>query len=138
MKRVVIGLLTAGTVSAGVYGFAATMNVGAASMGAGDAVVASCQDADVTSSYETAWNATSKTFEVSKVTVTGLQASCNDHKVGIALTGPGAEAGSTVSLWTATGATSVGDAAAADVPFVIATGRPAAEAVTGVQVVLSK
>ena len=66
MKRALIAFLTFGVVLAAVAGFAASMNVGGSSLGAGQGTVAKCDD--VTVAWGTpAWNGTA--FTVAQVTI---------------------------------------------------------------------
>jgi hypothetical protein len=132
MKRAIVATVTAATVFGGVYGFAATANVGSAAMGAGGAVVQSCQSEEIKVSYATAWDAVVRAHRVSSVTISGIKESCNGHALGVALTGTSGEA--TTSLYDATGSTGT----TGTVVISTAEAGPRAAAVTGVQVVVSK
>ena len=76
------------TVFAAVYGFAATLNVGANQLSAGNAAVASCQASGTpTGTYSVAYDPTVPGYKVSGVTVTGMDPACNGKTVSVTLTG---------------------------------------------------
>lgn len=131
MKRAIVATLTAVTVFGGVYGFATTANIGSSAMGAGGAVVQSCQSEEMTSSYGTSWSTTDKAYRVTSITVGGITEGCDDHAIGVALTG--GSGASTTSLFETTGSTGT----AGTVVFDTTSTGPLAASVTGVQVVVS-
>ena len=67
MKRALLAFLAFGVVLAAVAGFAATMNVGGSSLGAGTGSVTKCDDVNVAWGAPT-WNGTA--FTVGSVTIT--------------------------------------------------------------------
>jgi hypothetical protein len=87
-KRTLFAALLALTIFGAVYGFAATLSVGANSLSAGNASVASCQATGTpTGTYSVAYDATIPGYKVSQVTVTGMDPACNGKIVSITLTG---------------------------------------------------
>ena len=76
------------TIFGAVYGFAATLNVGANALSAGNASVASCQASGTpTGTYTVGYDSTLGGYKVSGVTVTGLDAGCATKAVSVTLTG---------------------------------------------------
>ena len=69
MRRALLAFLTFGVVLAAVAGFAATMGIGGSSLGAGDGVVAACDDVNVAWGTPS-WDAGTSKFVVSSVTIT--------------------------------------------------------------------
>ena len=89
-KRTIVAAVLALTIFGAVYGFAATLNVGASVLSAGNATVASCQQSGTpTGTYTLAYDATLHSYKVSGVTVTGMDANCNGKTVMVTLTGSG-------------------------------------------------
>lgn len=90
-KKLVVAGLTAVTVAGAAFAFANSLTVTSNTLGSGTGGVASpaCSP-DV--SYETTWNATSATFDVTEVTAT-TEAACDGMNVQAALTD------GTNSLW---------------------------------------
>jgi hypothetical protein len=87
-KRTVFSIVLALTIFGAVYGFAATLNVGANTLSAGNASVASCQASGTpTGTYTVAYDTTLAGYKVSGVTVTGLDAGCATKAVSVTLTG---------------------------------------------------
>ena len=87
-KRTVFSIVLALTIFGAVYGFAATLNVGANALSAGNASVASCQASGTpTGTYTVAYDSTLAGYKVSGVTVTGLDAGCATKAVSVTLTG---------------------------------------------------
>jgi hypothetical protein len=87
-KRTVLSIVLALTIFGAVYGFAATLNVGANTLSAGNASVASCQASGTpTGTYTVAYDTTLAGYKVSGVTVTGLDAGCATKAVSVTLTG---------------------------------------------------
>jgi hypothetical protein len=87
-KRTAFSIVLALTIFGAVYGFAATLNVGANTLSAGNASVASCQASGTpTGTYTVAYDSTLGGYKVSGVTVTGLDAGCATKAVSVTLTG---------------------------------------------------
>jgi hypothetical protein len=89
-KRTLISVVLALTIFGAVYGFAATLNVGANSLSAGNATVASCQASGTpTGTYTLAYDSAINGYKVSGITVTGMDPNCNGKTVSVTLTGAG-------------------------------------------------
>lgn len=88
-RRTVFALVLALTIFGAVYGFAATLNVGANALGAGNASVASCQVTGTpTGTYTVAYDSTIPGYKVATVVVTGLDnANCSGKAISVTLTG---------------------------------------------------
>jgi hypothetical protein len=87
-RRTLFAVLLALTIFGAVYGFAATLNVGANTLSAGNASVASCQASGTpTGTYTVAYDSTLGGYKVSGITVTGLDAGCATKAVSVTLTG---------------------------------------------------
>ncbi len=87
-RRTLFSVVLALTIFGAVYGFAATLNVGANALSAGNASVASCQASGTpTGTYTVAYDSTLAGYKVSGVTVTGLDAGCATKAVSVTLTG---------------------------------------------------
>jgi hypothetical protein len=130
-RRTILAVLLALTIFGTVYGFAATLNVGANALSAGNATVASCQATGTpTGTYTVSYDAVLG-YKVTGVTVTGMDPLCNGKTVSVTLTGAGA-----VSI--ASGS-AVYSSAGASTTVAIAglTGTPAANTVTGVSVAVN-
>jgi hypothetical protein len=131
-RRAIFAVLLALTIFGVVYGFAATLNVGANALSAGNAAVASCQATGTpTGTYALAYDATLPGYKVSSVTVTGMDPLCNGKTVSVTLTGA-----ANASL--ATGS-AVYNSAGASTTVAIASlvGTPNATGVTGVSVAVN-
>ncbi len=90
MKRTLFAAVLALTIFGAVYGFAATLNVNANALSAGNAAVASCQQSGTpTGTYTLAYDSTLHSYKVTGVTVTGMDAGCNGKTVMVTLTGSG-------------------------------------------------
>jgi hypothetical protein len=76
MKRALVALGVGSVIFASVYGLAASLNVSSGSLGAGNASVAACQSATLTSSYATAYSSSTPGYNVGVVTVSNLQSTC--------------------------------------------------------------
>jgi hypothetical protein len=86
-RKTVFALVLALTIFGAVYGFAATLNVGANTLSAGNATVASCETTGTpTGTYSLAYDTTNKAYGISGVTVTGLDAACAGKSVAVTLT----------------------------------------------------
>src|SRR6476660_8751478 len=76
-KKTLFALMLALTIFGAVYGFAATLNVGPDHLSAGNATVASCQATGTpTGTYTVAYDSTITSYQVTGVTVTGIDAGC--------------------------------------------------------------
>jgi hypothetical protein len=86
-RRTVVAVVLALTIFGAVYGFAATLNVGANTLSAGNASVASCESASTTGTYTVAYDATLGAYKVATVNVTGIDVACNGKAISVTLTG---------------------------------------------------
>ncbi len=87
-KRLIVAGLIAFLVFAATFGFAASLGgITGGTLGADDAVVASCDTNGVTVGYATAYN-TSGTdgYKVASVTVGGIDDACDGLDIGVVLT----------------------------------------------------
>jgi hypothetical protein len=128
-KKTLFAVVLALTIFGAVYGFAATLNVGANQLSAGNATVASCQASGTpTGTYTVAYDSTLGAYKVSGVTVTSLDTNCAGKTVSVTLTGTG-----NANLNTITGTVPVGGGSLALTPG----STVGASAVTGVSVAIS-
>jgi len=128
-KKTLFALVLALTIFGAVYGFAATLNVGANQLSAGNATVASCQASGTpTGTYTVAYDSTLGGYKVSQVTVTSLDTNCANKAVSVTLTGTGNS-----NLATITGTVPVGGGSLALSPG----STVAASSVTGVSVAIN-
>jgi hypothetical protein len=89
-KKTLIAVVASLTIFGAVYGFAATLNVGANQLSAGNASVASCQSTGTpTGTYSVAYDSTLGAYKVSGVTVANLDANCASKAISVTLTGTG-------------------------------------------------
>lgn len=89
-RRTLFATVLALTIFGAVYGFAATLNVNANALSAGNAAVASCQQSGTPAgTYTLAYDSTLHSYKVSGVTVTGMDPNCNGKTVMVTLTGSG-------------------------------------------------
>jgi hypothetical protein len=87
-RRTLFAIVLALTIFGAVYGFAATLNVGANTLSAGNASVASCETTGTpTGTYSVAYDSTLGGYKVAGVTVTNLDAGCATKAVSVTLTG---------------------------------------------------
>ena len=129
-RKTVFAIVLALTIFGAVYGFAATLNVGANTLSAGNASVASCQAAGTpTGTYSVAYDTTTAAYKVSGVTVTNLDTNCAGKSISVTLTG---SAGAT-NLATFTGTVPVGGGSLALTP----SSTVAAASVSGVSVAIN-
>jgi hypothetical protein len=131
-RKTVFAVVLALTIFGAVYGFAATLNVGANTLSAGNASVASCQVTGTpTGTYTVAYDPTAGTtaYKVGTVVVTGLDATnCLNKSVSVTLTGTN---GTTIL-----GSTMTGTVATSTLTLTPGTSIPAAS-VTGVSVAIN-
>jgi hypothetical protein len=87
-RKTLFAAVLALTIFGAVYGFAATLNVGANTLSAGNASVASCQQTGTpTGTYTTAYDTATAQYKVASVIVTGLDnTNCNGKSVSVTLT----------------------------------------------------
>lgn len=129
-SKTILALTLALTIFGTVYGFAATLNVGANTLSAGNASVASCQASGTpTGTYSVAYDTTLAAYKVSGVTVTNLDAACAGKAISVTLTG---SSGAT-NLGTATGTVPAGGGSLAVTP----SSTIAAASVSGVSVAIN-
>ncbi len=95
-RRTIAGILAGLTVFGGVFAMASSLNgITSGSVGADDAVVASCDGDGVTTTYASSWDATDKRYEVTSVTVGGINNTCDAKTLNVSLTdSSGAQIGS--------------------------------------------
>jgi hypothetical protein len=131
-RRAIFAVLLALTIFGVVYGFAATLNVGANALSAGNAAVASCQATGTpTGTYALAYDPALPGYKVSGVTVTGMDPLCNGKTVSVTLTGA-------LNASLATGSavySSAGSSTTVAIPSLV--GTPNATGVTGVSVAVN-
>jgi hypothetical protein len=132
MKRTLTALLAGIVVFATVYGFAASLSVSTASLGAGTSSVAACQNATLTASYAVSYDSSIPAYKVGIVTVNGLDTGagkCPSKAFKVTLTNA-----SNTSLGEVTGTTpSSGTSFTAD----FSSSNVSAAAVTNIHVVIS-
>jgi hypothetical protein len=69
------------------YGFAATLGFSTQALGAGNAVVVSCQASGTpTGAYNTVYDSSLAAYRITSVTVTGIDPGCNGKSVSVTLT----------------------------------------------------
>jgi len=129
-RKTIFATVLALTIFGAVYGFAATLNVGANTLSAGNATVASCESTGTpTGTYALAYDTTLAAYKISTITVTGLDAACATKSVSVTLT---SSSGGT-NLATITGTVPAGGGSLALTP-----GSPiAASTVSGVSVAIN-
>lgn len=133
MKRSLIAIFAGILVFATVYGFAASLTVTSASLGAGTSAVAACQSTALNITYTPTYQSTLPGYESTTVTVNGLDETapkCGGKGIRVTLTGPGA---SNASLGEQTATLPTGVATTQALTF---TGVKASD-VTGLHVVIS-
>jgi hypothetical protein len=72
MKRLLLAVGIATVVFGGVFGLAASLGVNTQTLGAGNTAVAACQSTALTTAYATVYDSTVPGYEVTTITVTGL------------------------------------------------------------------
>jgi hypothetical protein len=91
IKRLGLALAIATTVFGGVYGLAASLNVSTQTLGGGNSAVAACQSTTLAASYTTAYDSAIPGYEVTVVTISGLDTTsgtnCASKAYKITLTG---------------------------------------------------
>jgi len=129
-KRVLIAILAALIVFAGVLAMAASLGgITSSTVGADDTVVASCDTNGVTASYATAWDATDERYEITSVTIGGVSDTCDGLTMSVTLTdSSGAQIGTGTLILPTSAATS---------HTVTPSTAPSAELTVGPHVVIS-
>jgi hypothetical protein len=109
-KRTIVALLTGLAVFSGVYGMAAGLGgVTSSKVSADNIGVTSCDSDGVSTAYTSGWDATDKRYEVSTVTVSGVNDACDGLSVFVTLTdASGAQIGTGTLAMPSSGATSFG------------------------------
>lgn len=78
MKRIIVALAIGAGVSGGVFASATTLGgVTPQSLGANNAAVTACDTDGVAATYTTGYNATTKKYDATGVSVTGIAAGCS-------------------------------------------------------------
>jgi hypothetical protein len=95
-RRTIAGILAGLTVFGAVFAMAASLGgITSGSVGADDAAVASCDTDGVTTTYTSSWDATDERYEVTGVTVGGINNNCDARTLSVSLTDTsGAQIGS--------------------------------------------
>ena len=129
-KRVLLAMLAGLMVFAGVFALAASLGgITSDKVGADNTTVASCDTDGVSTSYATAWDATDKRYEVTSVTVSGVNDACDGQTLNMSLTdSTGAQIGS--------GSLSI-PTSAATAHTVTMTTAPSAKLTEGIHVLIS-
>jgi len=87
-KRLLIAVIVGMTVFATVFAVAASLNLTASSLGAGEATVASCDTDGVATSFDTSYSATVAGYKVTTVHVTGIATpACDGRSMKVTLIG---------------------------------------------------
>jgi hypothetical protein len=131
-KRTLIAVVLALTLFAAVYGFAATLNVGAGQLSAGNATVGSCQASGTPmGTYTIVYDPTVPGYRVSTVSVTGMDPACDGKTVSVTLTGAAnASLASGSAVYSSTGSNT-------QVNVSSLVGTPTASSVLGVSVAVN-
>jgi len=130
MKRTFIAVCAGLIVFAGVFAMAASLGgITSNDVGADNTTVASCDTNGVTTSYATGWDATDQRYEITSVTVGGVNDACDGDTLSVSLTN---SAGAQIGSGTLTIPTS-----AATSHTVTMSTAPSAQLTTGVHVLIS-
>ncbi|HLB17901.1 MAG TPA: hypothetical protein VK613_02090, partial [Gaiellaceae bacterium] len=89
--KLVLATVAAGSVFAGVYGFAASLGLTTSGLGAGSAVVSAC-GSGITASYTTTYSSSISAYSVNQVNLASIPAACLSKSYKIQLTGSGGAA----------------------------------------------
>ena len=129
-RRLLIAILAGLLVFAGVFAMAASLGgITSNQVGADNTAVASCDTNGVTTSYATGWDATDKRYEITSVTVGGVNDACDGETLSVSLTdSTGAQIGS--------GSVAIPTSAATSHTVTMST-APSAQSTTGVHVLIS-
>jgi hypothetical protein len=95
-KRTLIAMLAGLGVFAAVFAQAASLGgITSNKVGADNTTIASCDTDGVSTSYATAWDATDKRYEITSVTVSGVNDACDGQTLNVSFTdSTGAQIGS--------------------------------------------
>lgn len=86
--RIVIAVIVGLTVFSTVFAVAASLNITAASLGAGTATVSSCDTDGIATTFDTTYSATAVGYKVTTVHVTGIATpACDGRTMKITLIG---------------------------------------------------
>lgn len=129
-KRVFIAILAGFVVFAGVFAMAASLGgITSNKVGADNTAVASCDTDGVATAYATGWDATDKRYEITSVTVSGVNDACDGQTLSVSLTdSTGAQIGS--------GSVAIPSSAATSFAVALSTAA-SAQLTTGVHVLIS-
>ena len=129
-RRVFIAILAGLLVFAGVFAMAASLGgITSNDVGADNTAVASCDTDGVATSYATGWDATDKRYEITSVTVGGVNDACDGDTLSVSLTdSTGTQIGS--------GSVTIPASAATSHAVTMST-APSAQLTTGVHVLIS-
>ena len=132
MKRRILLTIAVGVAAFSVVGgLAATLGgLSSSTLGADDAVVASCDSDGVSTSFRTRYDDVSDRYEVTDVTVSGLARACSGKSISVELT----SGGNGIAAAAGVVPTLVNDAGSATVTF---SDPPSAEAVDDIHVLIS-
>jgi hypothetical protein len=87
-NRLIIAIITGVTVFTTVFAVAASLNVTAATLGAGTGTVSSCDTNGVTTTFDTAYSAAVAGYEVTTVHVSGIATpGCDGRTMKVTLVG---------------------------------------------------
>lgn len=85
-----VAVVAALVVGGSVYAAAASLGgITSDSVGADDSAITSCDSDGVTTAYTTAWDATDERYEITTVTVGGIDVACNGLVAYVTLTDAG-------------------------------------------------
>jgi len=129
-KRALMAILAGLLVAGAVFGMAASLGgITSNKVGADNTTVASCDTDGVTTSYATSWDATDERYEITSVTVGGVNDACDGQTLNVSLTdSTGAQIGS--------GSLSIPTSAATSHTVTMST-APSAKLTEGVHVLIS-
>jgi hypothetical protein len=100
-RRIILAVLAGVTASAMAFAMAASLGgITSGQLGADSAAIASCDTDGVTTSYTTAYDSTDQRYEVSSVTVAGVNDACDGKtmKVTLSATGGGSLGEATMAI----------------------------------------
>ena len=107
-KKVILAAVAGVTVFGGSYGLAASLGLTTDSLGAAQSVVAACQSGTMNVAYTPAYSASLPGYNVTSITISGLQAGCYSKNYRVTLSGAaGASLGEVTGTAPTTG-TSIG------------------------------
>jgi hypothetical protein len=130
VKRTFLAICAGLVVFAGVFAMAASLGgVTSNEVGADNTAVASCDTNGVTTSYTTGWDTTDKRYEVTTVTVGGVNDACDGDNLSVSVTD---STGTQIGTGTLALPTSAATSSA-----VTLTTAASAQATTGVHVLIS-